>query len=114
MHEASIAQSIIEAVEQRLAERKIEGRVESVSIRVGRLTAVVPANLSFLYGVLAEETSLAGSRLEITMVPIRGECNACGASFIIEDCCFLCSGCGSPDLKLLSGRELELEAVEVR
>jgi len=114
MHEASIAQNIIETVQRQLTERKIKGRVESISIRLGRLTAVVPDNLSFLYGVLAEGTSLAGSCLEITMAPIKGTCNACGAGFEIEECCFLCSGCGSPDLQLLGGRELELEAVEVR
>ncbi len=113
MHEASIALSIIKAVEQQLAGGKIAGRVETVSVRVGRLTAVVPDNLKFLYGVLAEDTPLAGSSLEITMVPVRGTCRACGISVEIEEPCFLCSGCGSPDLELVSGRELELFAVEV-
>jgi hydrogenase nickel incorporation protein HypA/HybF len=114
MHEASIALSIINAVEQQLAEGKIAGRVETVSIRVGRLTAVVPDNLKFLFGVLSEDTPLAGSSLDITMVPVRGRCRTCGISAELEKLCFLCSGCGSPDLELTSGRELELTAVEVR
>lgn len=113
MHEAALAMNIIDTVRQRLAEQGIEGRVERVAVRVGRLTTVVPDNLSFLYGVLSEETPLAGSRLEVTMVPARGTCNGCGIDQEIEIPNFLCHGCGSHDLELSSGRELELDAVEV-
>jgi hydrogenase nickel incorporation protein HypA/HybF len=113
MHEASIAQSVIDAVERRIASGLIDGRVCGVFLRVGRLTAVVPENLTFMFGVLKAGTALEGAELAIEEVPVRGVCRACGAESEFESICFLCPGCGSPDVDLTSGRELVIDAVEV-
>jgi hydrogenase nickel incorporation protein HypA/HybF len=113
MHEASIAQGIIETVQQLRADGTASGRLLKVFIRVGRLTAVIPDNLCFLYGVMVEETELAGSSLEIEMIPISGRCRACGEQFEIDEPSFLCRHCRSPEVEILSGRELEIAALEV-
>jgi hydrogenase nickel incorporation protein HypA/HybF len=113
MHEASIATHLIQAVERRIDEGEITGRVRSIFLRVGRMTAVVPDNLRFLFGVLAEGSAVEGAELEIEEVPIRGRCRACEAEFEIHDICFFCSQCGSSDVDITSGRELMIVAVEV-
>jgi len=113
MHEASIAQSIIENLERRIVEGQIAGRVCCVYLMVGRLTAVVPDNLQFMFGVLARDSVLNDARLEIELVPVRARCRTCRAEFEIEDIYFLCAACGSANLDILSGRELLIESVEV-
>jgi len=112
MHEASIAQGIIETV-QGLKEEQGFHSLLTVSVRVGRLTAVVPDNLRFLYGVMVEETELVGSSLEIEVIPITGRCRACNTTFEIDEPCFLCRQCRSPDVEIMTGRELEIASLEV-
>jgi hydrogenase nickel incorporation protein HypA/HybF len=113
MHEAAVAQNIIDAVCERLEVDRIPGRVQAVCLQVGKLTAVVPDNLRFMFQVLAVETPLEGVRLEIEQVPVRLSCRACGLCFEPEDVCFICRGCSSADVEIARGRELLIEALEV-
>jgi hydrogenase nickel incorporation protein HypA/HybF len=113
MHEASLAQCIIEDLERRIEEGEIAGRIRGVYLAVGRLTAVFPDNLRFLFQVLAKGSALEGARLDIEQVPILARCMSCGTHFEIEDVYFSCTGCGSPDVDVLRGSELQIESVEV-
>jgi hydrogenase nickel incorporation protein HypA/HybF len=112
MHEASVARNIILALEERMAGGGIDGRVRVVFLRLGRLTTIVPDNLKFMFEVLAEDTPFADARLEVEMVPVTGECRSCDAGFEIDEACFLCPVCRSPQVELKSGREMCIEAVE--
>ena len=113
MHEASIANHVIRAVERRIDEGEIVGRVTTIFLRVGRMTAVVPDNLHFMFGVLAEGSAVEGAKLEIEEVAVRGRCRSCGAEFDIQDVCFFCPKCGASSVDIISGRELMVDAVEV-
>jgi hydrogenase nickel incorporation protein HypA/HybF len=114
MHEASIAQGVIDSVTRLVAEGTVSGTIRSVRLRVGRLTAVVPDNLVFVFGVLAEGGPLAGVRLEIEDVPVGALCTACGTRFEMEDeLRMACTACGSTDVTIETGRELLIHSVEV-
>ena len=113
MHEAAIAQSVLLEVQALLEQGQISGRVEKVYLRVGRLTAVVPENLRFMFEVLTRETALEGASLEIELVPLRGGCKGCGFRFQLDEPIFLCSRCASPEVEIESGTELLIDSVEV-
>jgi len=113
MHEASIAQGIIRAVEERIEEGVITGRVSKVLLRVGRLRAVVPENLEFLFEILARGSALEGSRLDIEFVPVKATCKRCDMNLEIVELGFLCPHCRSADLEVITGAELLISAVEV-
>ncbi len=113
MHEVGIAQTIIESVVTRLREGEVRGRVRAVHLRLGRMSTVVPDNLRFSFGVLAKDSELRDARLEIEEVPVRARCRACGEGFEVGEPCFLCGKCGSPDLEILSGNELVIDALDV-
>jgi hydrogenase nickel incorporation protein HypA/HybF len=110
MHEASIAAGIIDRL---LEHPQLAGRrITVVRLKVGRLSTVVPENLEFVFGAIAQGTRVEGARLEIEAVPARATCLECGHGFTIEDPIFLCPACGAGRLRLESGRELSLESVE--
>lgn len=113
MHEAAIAQNIIEELGGRIENGEINGRVRTIYVSVGRLTAVVPDNLCFLFEVLAEDSVLAGASLAIEHIPVRIRCIDCKADVEIEDIDFHCTRCGSANVDIASGRELMIESVEV-
>ncbi len=113
MHEARIAESIIDEIEDLIRQGRITGRVRTVCLRVGRLTAVVHENLRFLFGVLSEGTLLEKTELQIETAQAFATCRACGAGFEIQDIAFLCPSCDSAEIGLVGGRELMIDAVEV-
>jgi hydrogenase nickel incorporation protein HypA/HybF len=114
MHEASIAQNVIDSVLRLVEEGTVKGRLARVYLKVGKLTAVVPDNLQFMFGVLSEDGPLAGVKLEIEEIPIRARCAVCEAGFeMLEEIRLVCPKCGSTDTRFETGRELLIDAVEV-
>ncbi|WP_173165493.1 hydrogenase maturation nickel metallochaperone HypA/HybF [Phytohabitans suffuscus] len=108
MHEFAITQSVVDAACERAAGR----RVRSVRVRVGALTAVVPEAMRFCFDLVSEGTSLEGARLDIDQRPGIGLCRTCGRTVSLDDHVLLCH-CGSADLAVVSGRELEIVSMEV-
>src|SRR5947209_7361559 len=110
MHELSIALSIVDLAAEE-AER--HGRVVAVHLRLGPLSGVVKEALESAYELAREGSPVEGSRLVIEEVPIRIFCDACdaerGAS--LQEMC--CPACGAAPARIVSGRELEVVALEV-
>ncbi len=113
MHEATVAQSIIDIVRSWRDGREDKPQIAAVFVRVGRLTCVVPDNLRFMFSALTEKTDLEQARLKIEVMPVRSTCRSCGAGFDIGEPRFVCGACGSEDVEIVSGEELTVEAVEV-
>lgn len=112
MHELSIAQSVIEAVEQECASRGI-GPVESVRLRIGRMSGVLPDSLRFCWDLVTQETSLAGAALDIVVTEPRLCCVSCGRDLPFDTSIERCPHCGSPDMRVQGGTDLTIDSVEV-
>jgi hydrogenase nickel incorporation protein HypA/HybF len=108
MHELSITQSIVDAVRERAAGRP----VHCIRVRAGRLTAVIPASIQFCFELIVEGTELAGARLEIEQPDGRAHCRACDTEFALPDLVLLCP-CGSAEVSVTGGRELQIVSMEV-
>lgn len=108
MHELAITESLVSAV----AERVGDAKVRRVRLVVGRLSGVVPDAVMFCFDVCTKGTALEGARLEIDEVAARARCRECALESVIEDPIPLCR-CGSPNIALLSGKELRIQEVEV-
>jgi hydrogenase nickel incorporation protein HypA/HybF len=108
MHELSITQSVVDAVCERAAGRT----VRKVTVQVGALTAVVPEAMRFCFDVVAEGTVVAGAALEIERRAAVVRCRDCGADFEPPDLILLCP-CGSADVTVTAGRELQILSMEV-
>lgn len=108
MHELSVTRSIIEICSERAA----GACVRRVTVEVGRLTCVRPEALRFCYDAGTQDTPLAGSELDIVVVPGRGLCRRCGAETDVADLLTPCA-CGSYELEYTSGEELRIKEMEV-
>ncbi len=107
MHELAIAEGVVSTVLERTG-----GRVGVVRLRVGRLSGVVPEALMFCFELAAVGTALEGATLEIEEQTGRAHCRDCDSDFSMRDAFLLCD-CGSADVELVSGRELQVTSVEV-
>lgn len=109
MHELSIASAVLDTVR-----RHAEGRpVRLVSLRVGRMRQVVPESLLFYWPIVTSGTVCEDARLEVHEIQARLLCSACGGEWEPGLTFFRCVECGSAEVVVRAGEELEVEYIEV-
>jgi hydrogenase nickel incorporation protein HypA/HybF len=109
MHELSLAESIVD-----IAVRHARGRrVTRVEVAVGHLRQVVPSALSFAFELVAQGTPAEGAELVLEEVPAGGRCRACGAESRLDGFPLACRACGSVDVEIVAGEELQVESLDV-
>jgi hydrogenase nickel incorporation protein HypA/HybF len=108
MHELSITRSVVAIV----AERAGGQRVTRVRLEIGRLAAVLPDAIRFCFDICAADTPLAGAELQIDEIPGRAACDACAREVALDALVFRCPRCGSGNLRVLSGRDLNIKEME--
>lgn len=112
MHELSIAQNVIEIVQQNLPPAP-HPPVRVVKMRVGEMAGVVVDSLEFCFSALVLDTPLEGARLEVEQVPVVAHCRKCELQFEVEHCAFACPWCDNLEIEVISGRELQVVEVEL-
>ena len=113
MHELSLAENIIEIVNEQLESGGVTQMVERVFVKAGSLNAIIPESLSFNFDVLkAGSEFLKYAVLDIETIPVRIRCNNCRRDGILEEPVFICLECGLP-VEILSGQELRVDSIIV-
>jgi hydrogenase nickel incorporation protein HypA/HybF len=113
MHEMGIAMQIVEIAVASIPDEMKPARVERVNVKVGKLSAIVTDSLRFCFAVVTRETPLEGAELAVQEIPVTARCNDCRNEWTIENPVFSCSRCSSGAVELLTGRELDIESIEI-
>lgn len=108
MHEVGITQNIVAIV----AEHAQGNRVKRVTLEIGKLSAIMPSAIEFCFDVCCQGTLLEGALLEIIEIPGKARCRQCGAEVILDFPFGICN-CGSTDLEIISGQELNIKEMEI-
>jgi hydrogenase nickel incorporation protein HypA/HybF len=109
VHELSIADAVVQ-----IALSHARGsRVTKVEVKVGHLRQVVPDALAFAFDLVATGTLAEGAELVLEDVPAVGRCRGCGEASTLAGFPLRCARCGGPDLELLRGEELLVDAIEL-
>ena len=103
-----IAVEIYRHCEEAVREHR-PGRIETVQLAVGELSAVEPDLIEFAWEAVTADGPDAGSRLEITWCPALQHCPQCGEDKDRSEGSWLrlCPDCGSP-LQVSGGDELDI------
>jgi hydrogenase nickel incorporation protein HypA/HybF len=113
MHEMGIAMQIIEIATESIPGDMKNSRVQRVNLKVGKLAAIVPDSLHFCFEIASQDTPLAGAELVIEEIPVVASCNDCNYQWTINDPVFVCQKCRGGSIQLISGRELDIESIEL-
>jgi len=113
MHEMGIAMQIIEIAAASIPADMKGSRVERVNLKVGKLAAIVPDSLRFCFEIASQDTPLAGAEIVIQEIPVIARCNDCRFQWTIDTPVFICQKCKSGSIELISGRELNIESIEL-
>ncbi len=112
MHELSIAQSILETVREHVPSEDLR-YVSQVKLRVGSLSGVVPESLDFSFRAITAETPLKETQLEIQRMPFIVQCSVCSQTSSNDVGIVLCESCGSSNVHIVSGLELDVAEIEM-
>jgi hydrogenase nickel incorporation protein HypA/HybF len=112
MHEASIAQSLLDITNE-TANQNNAKKVIKVFVTIGKLQAIEPDSLLFAFDALKEGTIANDAKLIITEVPITGYCFDCKTTSEYDSYIFNCKNCSSNNVELQSGEELLITEIEV-
>jgi hydrogenase nickel incorporation protein HypA/HybF len=112
MHEMSIAQNILEIVDETL-EKNDRNKLKEIVVDIGELKAVVPDSLHFCYQALVQGTIFEKSKLTVNFIPIKLNCNSCKITSQVNKYSFYCPECDSTNIKIIAGEELNIRYLEV-
>ncbi len=112
MHEVSIAMALVDQIGKIV---KTEGatRARAVTVAVGVLSGVEPHALEMAFPVVAEDAGMKGLQLIMERVESKVRCRACGGVFSLDTPFSICEKCDSPDIEIISGRELSILSLKI-
>jgi hydrogenase nickel incorporation protein HypA/HybF len=108
----AIARNIVD-IAVAAAEKEGARKIARVNVMAGELRGIVPEQLIFCFGLMAENTIAGGAYLALEIMPLMVKCKQCGDKFVAKDYRYACPICQSEDIETLSGTELRVKDIEV-
>jgi hydrogenase nickel incorporation protein HypA/HybF len=108
MHEMSIAESILEIVED-AARQQGFAKVKEVRLEIGALSGVEIEALSFCMDVVLKGGVADGARVELERLPGTGWCMQCAESVALEALYDPCPRCGGFQVQATGGTEMRVK-----
>ena len=110
MHEASIAQALIETISAEAKKQK--GKPIAAKISCGAFSGVNNEALCFAFEAISEKTICQNMKLVIEQKPIRARCKKNGHIYAFDLHKPRCPKCRCEDFELLPDAPLLLEEIE--
>jgi hydrogenase nickel incorporation protein HypA/HybF len=107
VHERSLVKSLIRRIDEELRGRGLH-RLAEVRLAIGEFAGVEPRLLSSAFDELAAIQWGTAPRLHCDVVPLTACCRACAGEFTVERFRFECPACGSRQVDVTAGEELQL------
>ena len=112
MHEMALAQGILQ-IALDYAARENTARIGTIGLKIGEMSGVEEESLRTSWHIVSAKTCADGAKLKITRVPLVGRCHLCGVERPVKNYNFWCPDCHNGVLKIISGREMQVEYLEV-
>lgn len=112
MHELTITESLLE-IALRHAKKANANRISDLYLVIGDLSSVVDESVQFYWDIVAKDTPAEGATLHFERKATEIECLDCGNVYRPTDNNLACQNCQSIRIKILSGEEFFLEAINI-
>jgi hydrogenase nickel incorporation protein HypA/HybF len=112
MHEMSLAESVLQIVEDAAQARQFS-RVRTVVLEIGSLAAVEPEAMRFCFDAVTRGTLAEDALLEIVETPGAGWCLDCARTVPLQEQFALCPECGGGRVQITAGSEMRVKELEV-
>jgi hydrogenase nickel incorporation protein HypA/HybF len=112
MHEYSITESILSLALEKASEAGAS-RITRIDLVFGEMSGIVDECVRMYFDLLSKDTIAGGASLEIRRIPVRVRCHRCDKVFIPAEEDWSCPNCHETGIEIISGRECQMESIEV-
>lgn len=112
MHELSVTESILE-ISLRHAHRVNAKHISDLYLVIGQLASIVDDSVQFYWDIVSKGTIADGATLHFRRIPATLACMDCNKQYNPSDNSFSCPICSSDHVKVISGDEFFMEAIDV-
>jgi hydrogenase nickel incorporation protein HypA/HybF len=112
MHELSVTESILE-IALRHAQAQNAKRITDLYLVLGQWSSLVDDSVQFYWDIISDGTIAKGATLHFRRVPVTLTCLDCGQEYQPTSEELICPNCGGTRVKVKSGDEFRLEAIDV-
>jgi hydrogenase nickel incorporation protein HypA/HybF len=114
MHELPISQNVLE-IALRFGKENNASQITDLYLVIGQLSSVIDESVQFYWPIVSKGTIAERAKLHFKRIPARLECTHCETVFMIEDGQLTtCPECDSSQIKILSGKEFQLESIQIK
>jgi len=110
MHELGIIIQLVRQMESYMKEHKLS-KIESLVLRVGMLSGVVPKYIEDVYPIAVKDSLLEHTRLKLEIAPGVGKCKGCNLNYHLVENDNICPRCNSEDYEIVSGKEFMIQEI---
>lgn len=112
MHELSVTQNLLEIT---LRQANLAGakRITDIYLIIGQLSSIVDESVQFYWDIIARNTIAEDATLHFKRVPTQMICLDCQKEYSPTDNDFSCPNCHGTKVRVISGDEFLIEAIDV-
>jgi hydrogenase nickel incorporation protein HypA/HybF len=112
MHELAVTENLLE-IAIRHGNSARAKRISHLYLVIGQLSSIVDDSVQFYWDIVSKDTIAEGALLHFQRKSIELSCENCGHQFTPIHSDMACPSCGSIQVKIISGEEFYLEAMDV-
>ncbi len=110
MHELMVTQNVLD-----IALKQVSGgqKITALYLVVGKLSSMIDESVQFYWDIISEGTAAQGAQLHFRRIPANMQCVDCHQEYQLGGDDFTCPYCRSSSVRLISGDEFYLQAIDV-
>jgi hydrogenase nickel incorporation protein HypA/HybF len=112
MHELTVTESILEIALRHANEAKAT-RITNLYLVIGQFASIVDDSVQFYWDIISKETIAEGAILHFKRLPASLSCLDCNQQYNPGSDGFSCPNCHSNHVKIVSGDEFYMEAIDI-
>ena len=112
MHELSVTESILE-ISLRHANNSNAKSITNIYLVIGQLASIIDDSVQFYWNIISKGTLADGAVLNFRRIPTTLACLDCNNQYLPGDDSLDCPKCKGHHVKILSGEEFYMEAIDI-
>jgi len=112
MHELPVTESILE-IALKHAQKAGARRITALHLVIGQMASIVDDSVQFYWDFVSKDTLAEGAQLTFRRIPTEFQCQDCQMRYAPDGDVLACPQCGSTRIKIVTGEEFFLEAIDV-
>jgi hydrogenase nickel incorporation protein HypA/HybF len=112
MHELSVTENLLKLALKH-AEPTKANRITDLYLVIGQLSSIIDDSVQFYWDFVSKGTLAEGAQLHFERIPTEFLCLDCNKSYFPDKEQVSCPYCDGIRIKILTGNEFRLEAIEI-